>query len=165
MRQQCAGVGRLAYLAQSDGRVCKRVDRPICWLALFERFCRHCRPGRCWPFQKLMRATASSFGIRSRVLLGALCFDEALPPSQSVVTAQTSSTPSVTVPYLMVATTVSVVALTIYVPSLPLIATDLGTSATMAQFSLTAFVLTFGIVQLWTRSSVRSLGSLPCARW
>ena len=36
--QQCAGVGRLAYLAQSDGRVCKRVDRPICWLALFERF-------------------------------------------------------------------------------------------------------------------------------
>lgn len=91
-------------------------------------------------------------------VLGALCFDEALPPSQSVVTAQTSSTPSVTVPYLMVATTVSVVALTIYVPSLPLIATDLGTSATMAQFSLTAFVLTFGIVQLWHGPASDRLG-------
>ncbi|MCX8231665.1 MAG: MFS transporter, partial [Alphaproteobacteria bacterium] len=74
------------------------------------------------------------------------------------MTAQTPSTPSVTVPYLMVVTTVSVVASTIYVPSLPLIAIDLGTSTTMAQFSLTAFVLTFGIVQLWHGPASDRLG-------
>jgi DHA1 family bicyclomycin/chloramphenicol resistance-like MFS transporter len=58
----------------------------------------------------------------------------------------------------MVATMVSVVASTIYVPSLPSIATSLGTSATMAQFSLTAFVLTFGIVQLWHGPASDRLG-------
>jgi DHA1 family bicyclomycin/chloramphenicol resistance-like MFS transporter len=88
-----------------------------------------------------------------------LCLDESLPPSQrGVMTALTPSTPSVAVPYLMVVTTVSVVASTIYVPSLPLIAIDLGTSATMAQFSLTAFVLTFGIVQLWHGPASDRLG-------
>ncbi len=53
---------------------------------------------------------------------------------------------------------VSVVASTIYVPSLPSIAISLGTSATMAQFSLTAFVLTFGIVQLWHGPASDRLG-------
>lgn len=74
------------------------------------------------------------------------------------MTAPAPNTPSVTVPYLMVATMVSVVASTIYVPSLPSIATSLGTSATMAQFSLTAFVLTFGIVQLWHGPASDRLG-------
>ncbi|NQV81180.1 MAG: MFS transporter [Alphaproteobacteria bacterium] len=66
--------------------------------------------------------------------------------------------PPITVPYLMVATMVSVVAATIYVPSLPSIAADLGTSPTLAQFSLTAFVLTFGIVQLWHGPASDRLG-------
>ncbi|MDA0366790.1 MAG: MFS transporter [Proteobacteria bacterium] len=69
-----------------------------------------------------------------------------------------TATPTVTVPYLMVATMVSVVAATIYVPSLPSIVADLGTSPTLAQFSLTAFVLTFGIVQLWHGPASDRLG-------
>ena len=38
VHQQCAGVGRFAHLAQSDGRAGTRVDQQICWLASFERF-------------------------------------------------------------------------------------------------------------------------------
>ncbi len=66
--------------------------------------------------------------------------------------------PPITVPYLMIATMVSVVASTIYVPSLPTIAVDLNTTASMAQFSLTAFVLTFGLVQLWHGPASDRLG-------
>ena len=58
----------------------------------------------------------------------------------------------------MVVTMVSVVAATIYVPSLPSIAISLGTSATMVQYSLTAFVLTFGVVQLWHGPASDRLG-------
>jgi len=74
------------------------------------------------------------------------------------VTTPAPNAPAVSVPYLMIATMVSVVAATIYVPSLPSIATSLGTSSSMAQFSLTAFVLTFGIVQLWHGPASDRLG-------
>ena len=72
--------------------------------------------------------------------------------------ANAAVTPPITVPYLMVATMVSVVASTIYVPSLPSIAVDLQTSPALAQFSLTAFILTFGVVQLWHGPASDRLG-------
>lgn len=66
--------------------------------------------------------------------------------------------PSITVPYLMAATLVSVVASTVYVPSLPSIAVDFAVSPTLVQLSLTAFILTFGIVQLWHGPASDRLG-------
>lgn len=66
--------------------------------------------------------------------------------------------PPIAIPYLMIATMVSVVASTIYVPSLPSIAADLRTTSALAQFSLTAFILTFGIVQVWHGPASDRLG-------
>jgi len=51
--------------------------------------------------------------------------------------------------FLLTATVVSVVAATIYTPSLPGIARDLDASATVAQWSVTVFAATFGLVQVW----------------
>lgn len=66
--------------------------------------------------------------------------------------------PRVGVPYLMIVTSVAVVTSTIYTPSLPSIAIDLETSATLVQASLTAFIMTFGIVQLWHGPASDRLG-------
>jgi len=62
------------------------------------------------------------------------------------------------VPYLMIVTTVAVVTSTIYTPSLPSIAVDLETSATLVQASLTAFIMTFGVVQIWHGPASDRLG-------
>jgi DHA1 family bicyclomycin/chloramphenicol resistance-like MFS transporter len=64
----------------------------------------------------------------------------------------------VSVVYLMIVTSVAVTASTIYTPSLPYIAIDLATSQTLAQASLTAFIMTFGIVQIWHGPASDRLG-------
>ncbi len=78
--------------------------------------------------------------------------------SDTTSTGTGTPRPPVGVPFLMIVTTVAVVTSTIYTPSLPHIAVDLATSQTLAQASLTAFIMTFGIVQIWHGPASDRLG-------
>lgn len=66
--------------------------------------------------------------------------------------------PAVSVPFLMTMMLASIFASSIYVPSLPRIADDFGATPAGAQASLTAFVVTFGLVQLWHGPASDRLG-------
>ena len=64
----------------------------------------------------------------------------------------------VSVPFLMTMMLVSLFASSLYVPSLPRIADELAATPAGAQFTLTAFLVTFGVVQLWHGPASDRLG-------
>lgn len=66
--------------------------------------------------------------------------------------------PGVSVVFLMTLTLVSLFASSLYVPSLPRIADEFVATPAGAQFTLTAFLLTFGLVQLWHGPASDRLG-------
>jgi DHA1 family bicyclomycin/chloramphenicol resistance-like MFS transporter len=65
---------------------------------------------------------------------------------------------AVSVPFLMTMMLASIFAASIYVPSLPRIAREFAASPAGAQASLTAFVVTFGLTQLWHGPASDRLG-------
>ena len=75
------------------------------------------------------------------------------------ITAGAPAAPAaVSVPFLMTMMLVSIFAASIYLPSLPRIASEFAASPAAAQASLTAFVVTFGLMQLWHGPASDRLG-------